>query len=54
MLIRVCIARIHRATVAAADLHYVGSLTLDEALLEQSGLQPFQYVHITNVSNGVL
>jgi aspartate 1-decarboxylase len=53
MLIRACIAKIHRATVTEADLNYVGSITIDEALLELSGIQPFQYVNITNVSNGV-
>ena len=53
MLIRACMAKIHRATVTQADLNYVGSITIDEALLEASGMQPFQYVNITNVSNGV-
>ena len=53
MLIRACIAKIHRATVTEADLNYVGSITIDEDLLEQSGIQPFQYVNITNVANGV-
>jgi aspartate 1-decarboxylase len=53
MLIRACMAKIHRATVTEADLNYVGSITIDEALLEQSGIQPFQYVNITNVSNGI-
>jgi len=47
-------AKIHRATVTQADLNYVGSITIDEALLEASGIVPFQYVNITNVSNGVL
>ena len=53
MMIRVCMAKIHRATVTQADLNYVGSITIDEALLEKSGMRPFQYVKITNVSNGV-
>jgi aspartate 1-decarboxylase len=53
MLIRACIAKIHRATVTEADLNYVGSITIDEALLEQSGIRPYQYVNITNLSNGV-
>jgi len=53
MLIRACIAKIHRATVTEADLNYVGSITIDEALLEQSGIRPYQYVNITSVSNGV-
>ena len=47
-------AKIHRATVTEADLNYVGSITIDEALLEKSGIRPFQMVNITNISNGVL
>ncbi len=46
-------AKIHRATVTQADLNYVGSITIDEELLEKSGIQPFQYLNITNVSNGI-
>jgi aspartate 1-decarboxylase len=53
MLIRACKSKIHRATVTRADLNYVGSITIDQALLEASDLQPYQYVNITNVSNGV-
>jgi aspartate 1-decarboxylase len=52
MLVRVCMAKIHRATVTQADLNYVGSITIDELLLEASGMRPFQMVNITNVSNG--
>lgn len=46
-------AKIHRATVTQAELNYVGSITVDEELLEKSGIQPFQYVNVTNVSNAV-
>lgn len=53
MLLDVCIAKIHRATVTEADLNYVGSITIDEAIMEKAGIKPFQYVNITNVSNGV-
>ena len=52
MLIPACKAKIHRATVTQADLDYVGSITIDEVLLEASGIVPFQYLNITNVSNG--
>ncbi len=45
-------AKIHRATVTQAELDYVGSITIDEALLEASGIQPFQYLNMTNVSTG--
>lgn len=54
MLVNVCIAKLHRATVTDADLNYVGSVTIDEALLEATGLVPGQMVQITNVSNAVL
>src|SRR5581483_356152 len=53
MLIRTCMAKIHRATVTEANLDYVGSITIDEALLEASGMKPFQYVNITNLRNGI-
>ena len=46
-------AKIHRATVTEADLDYVGSITIDEDLMDASGMKPFQYVNITNISNGV-
>lgn len=53
MLIRVCKSKIHRATVTCANLDYVGSITIDQALIEAADLLPYQYVNITNVSNGV-
>ena len=53
MLVNVCIAKLHRATVTDADLNYVGSITIDEALLEAAGLVPGQMVTINNASNAV-
>ncbi|MHB8860524.1 MAG: aspartate 1-decarboxylase [Minisyncoccota bacterium] len=53
MLIPVCKAKIHQAKVTQADPHYVGSISIDEALLEAAGIVPFQYVNITNSANGV-
>ncbi|MBI2409537.1 aspartate 1-decarboxylase [Candidatus Kaiserbacteria bacterium] len=53
MLVNVCIAKLHRATVTGADLSYVGSITIDEALLNAAGLVPGQMVTINNVSNAV-
>lgn len=53
MLVNVCIAKLHRATVTDADLNYVGSITIDEALLEAGGLVPGQMVTINNASNAV-
>lgn len=54
MLVNVCIGKLHRATVTDADLNYVGSITIDEVLLDAVGLYPGQMVQITNVSNAVL
>jgi len=45
-------AKIHRATVTQADLNYVGSVTIDEDLLDASGIMPYQMVNINNLSNG--
>ena len=52
MLIEVVIGKIHRATVTEADLNYVGSITIDRDLLDACGMHPFQYVNLSNVSNG--
>lgn len=45
-------SKIHRATVTDADLHYEGSVAIDEDLLEAAGIYPFEQVHIYNISNG--
>lgn len=54
MMLNVCIAKLHRATVTGADLNYVGSITIGKEILEAAGLLPGQMVQITNVSNAVL
>lgn len=46
------VGKIHRATVTAAELDYVGSVTLDVDLLEGAGLLPGQQVDIVDVTNG--
>ena len=45
-------SKIHRATVTAADLHYVGSLTVDPHLLEAADILPTEKSHVVNVDNG--
>lgn len=45
-------SKLHRATVTDADLHYEGSITIDEALMEAADMLPFEKVAIYNVSNG--
>lgn len=44
--------KIHRATVTGADLHYVGSVTVDLDLLEAADILPGEKVDIVNVTNG--
>ena len=45
-------SKIHRATVTQADLHYVGSVTVDAALLEAADLLPGEQVAIVDITNG--
>ena len=45
-------SKIHRATVTEADLHYVGSVTVDADLLDAADLLPGELVHIVDVTNG--
>jgi aspartate 1-decarboxylase len=45
-------SKIHRATVTHADLHYVGSVTVDLDLLEASDILPGEMVSIVDVTNG--
>lgn len=45
-------SKLHRATVTEANLHYVGSLTVDAALMEAADLAPHEQVQIVNVTNG--
>ena len=44
--------KIHRATVIQAELDYVGSITVDEALLEAAGILEYEKVQIVDVNNG--
>ena len=44
--------KIHRATVTEAVLHYEGSITIDETLMEAAGLIEYEQVHIYNIDNG--
>ncbi|MQS05694.1 aspartate 1-decarboxylase [Streptomyces alkaliphilus] len=45
-------SKIHRATVTQADLHYVGSVTVDADLLEAADILPGEQVHIVDITNG--
>ena len=52
MKIELLKGKIHRATVVQAELDYVGSITVDEALLEASGILEYEKVQIVDVNNG--
>ena len=45
-------SKIHRATITEANVNYIGSLTIDEDLLERADILPYEQVHVVNVSNG--
>ncbi|TMR03087.1 aspartate 1-decarboxylase, partial [Actinomadura soli] len=45
-------SKIHRATVTQADLHYVGSLTIDRDLMDAADLLPGEQVSIVDIDNG--
>jgi aspartate 1-decarboxylase len=44
--------KIHRATVTEANLHYVGSITIDEDLMDAAGLLEYEGVHVLDITNG--
>lgn len=45
-------SKIHRAVITQAELDYVGSVTIDEELMEAAGLYEYEHVHIVNVNSG--
>ncbi|MGO8670047.1 MAG: aspartate 1-decarboxylase [Capsulimonadaceae bacterium] len=45
-------SKIHRATVTDANLEYIGSITVDSALLEAVNIWPGEFVHVWNITNG--
>ena len=52
MLIEVLRSKIHRVTVTESNLDYIGSITIDEALMEATGLIENEKVEIYNITNG--
>jgi aspartate 1-decarboxylase len=52
MIIQVLKSKIHRAVITEANLNYVGSLTLDEALMDAAGMIENEKVQIVNANNG--
>lgn len=52
MNIEVVKSKIHRVTVTEADLQYVGSITIDEDLMDAAGIIPNEKVQVVNINNG--
>jgi len=52
MLRRMFLGKIHRATLTHADLHYEGSVTIDQDLLDAAGMLSNEEVHVWNVTRG--
>lgn len=52
MMLNLFKSKIHRVTVTEANLNYVGSITIDEALMEAAGIIENERVQVVNISNG--
>jgi len=52
MLRQILLSKIHRATVTDCDLNYNGSISIDEDLLDATGMREFERVEIFNINNG--
>lgn len=52
MLIEILKSKIHRVTVTEADLDYIGSITIDAALMEAAGIIENEKVEVYNITNG--
>ncbi|MBR3316899.1 MAG: aspartate 1-decarboxylase [Atopobiaceae bacterium] len=52
MMLEMLKGKIHRATVVQAEVDYVGSITVDENLLDAAGILEYEKVQVVNVNNG--
>lgn len=52
MNVEVVKSKIHRVRITGADLHYIGSITIDEALMEAANLLEGEKVSVVNINNG--
>ena len=52
MKISVLKSKIHRAVVTEANVDYIGSISIDECLMQAAKLQEYEKVHVLNVTNG--
>ncbi|MBD2297272.1 aspartate 1-decarboxylase [Nostoc sp. FACHB-87] len=48
----VLLAKIHNCTLTGANINYVGSISIDEMLLDKAGILPYEQVQVVNVANG--
>lgn len=46
------LAKIHSCTITDANLNYMGSISIDQTLLESAGILPYEQVQVVNVANG--
>ncbi len=52
MMRTMCKSKIHGAYITEANLHYVGSITIDRTLMETANIIPYEWVHVVNVNTG--
>jgi aspartate 1-decarboxylase len=52
MQITILKSKIHRATVTEADLNYEGSISIDESLIKEANIIPYEKVDVLNINNG--
>lgn len=52
MLRTMCIGKIHRARVTETNINYVGSITIDQDLLDAANMHPYERLQVVNVTNG--
>jgi len=52
MFIEVLKSKIHRATITQADIHYIGSIAIDEDLMDAANLIEYEKVQVLNINNG--
>lgn len=48
----ILLAKIHNCTLTAANINYVGSISIDQVLLDKSGILPYEQVQVVNINNG--
>jgi aspartate 1-decarboxylase len=52
MQIEILKSKIHRVSVTEANINYIGSITIDENLMDAANIMEYEKVHVVNVSNG--